>query len=145
MFKEIGISIFISLFAVAGRAEAQPYTTEFAKGEVTVDTIKRTSDETVLIKGSIKNTSNSDFALFASGITSYNVFAVKIQDLKSKKQFEQVKVQNTLVGSRNEESLAPGQSTKFWARVTAPPKDVTHVTILFNGSIAPIDDAVISE
>ena len=128
------------------RAEAQTYTTEFRNGELKVDLVKRSSDETVLVKGTITNTSQNEYvALYTGNFTERGVFVVKLQDLKSKKEFEQVKVQGRRVGSENSDALSPGQSTKFWARITAPPKDVKQVSVIFGSSIAPLDEVTISE
>lgn len=134
-----------SLFCVAS-AQAQPYRTEFSQGEIIVESLKRTSDETVLIKGTIKNTSSDDYSWFGSKLTAnFHVIDVRLQDLKSKRQFEQVTVDAKPVGSSHEGSLKAGKSATFWARLTAPPQDVKEVSIIFSGEVMPIDKATISE
>jgi hypothetical protein len=126
--------------------EAQPFKTEFSQGEITVESLKRTTDETVLIKGTIKNTSSENYSWYGSKLTgNFHVFNVRLQDLKSKRQFEQITVDDKAVGSAHEGTLKAGQSATFWARLTAPPKDTGEVSIIFGGDVMPIDKATISE
>jgi|GEM_PF-6808818 hypothetical protein len=145
--KKIALSLIClsSLLSVPS-AQAVPYTTEFGAGEIVVDSIKRSSDETVLIKGSIKNTSGKKFYWSGSGLVQqFYVIDVKIQDLKSKKQYEQVKVGNRAVGSTHEGGVDDGEKKTFWARVTAPPKDVKEVSIIFGGEVIPVESAIIAD
>jgi hypothetical protein len=135
-----------SLLVCVASATAQPYKTEFGQGEILVTAVKRTTDDTVLIKGSIKNTSTERYSWHGSKLLqNYRVIDVRLQDLKSKRQFEQITVDGKAVGSSYDGSLDAGESATFWARVTAPPKDVKEVSILFGGDAIPIDSASISE
>ncbi len=135
-----------SFLLCSASAHAQPYKTEFGQGEITVNSIKRTTDETVLIKGSIKNTSSENLSWYGSKILgNYRTIDVRLQDLKSKRQFEQITVDGKPVGSSHEGSFNAGESATFWARVTAPPRDVKEVSIIFAGDAIPIDSATISE
>ena len=138
----VGIACCVS----AAVAHAEPYTTEFNSGEIVVNSIKRSSDETVLIKGTIRNTSGGRYDWFGSNLLqNYHVINIKLQDLKSKRQYEQVKVGDKAVGSEHEGSIAEGGREIFWARVTAPPRDVKEVSIIFGGEVLPIEGATIAE
>lgn len=143
--------LIITLFALSSliglaSAEIQPIKSEFGQGEIIVESLKRTSDETVLIKGIIKNTSTDDFIWSNSKLTTnFHVFDVRLQDLKSKRQFEQITIDRKAVGSIHEGILKSGKSATFWARLTAPPKEIKEVSIIFGGDAMPIDKATISE
>jgi len=127
-------------------ADAQPFKTEFSQGEIIVDSLKRTTDETVLIKGTIKNTSSEDYSWYGSKLlANFHIFDVTLQDLKSKRQFEQITVDGKAVGSAHDGTLRAGKSATFWARLTAPPKDISEVSIIFGGDVIPIDKATFSE
>lgn len=126
-------------------AAAQPWTTEFTGGEIVVESLKRTSDDTVLLKGTLKNTSSQEIHAFTSHLTdSSYYFIAKLQDLKTKKQYEQVTVNQKRVGALVE-GIHAGGAVKVWARITAPPKDVTQVSVQFGEGAIPIDQATISE
>jgi|688.fasta_scaffold764453_2 hypothetical protein len=144
LFLSLGIVTLLLLpFSVA---VAQPYTSEFSQGEIIVDSIKRSTDETVLVKGVIKNTSSKSHSWFGSELVgNFGVIDVRLQDLKTKRQFEQVKVGDKAVGSTLRDSLAPGEQVKFWARITAPPAETKEISIIFSGSALPIDSAKISD
>ena len=146
MFKHLTI-MGLSLLTFSSVAMAQPYTTQFSGGEITIDSIKRTSDETVLVKGTIKNTSQRSISFDTARLTDpAGRFLVKLQDLKTKKQFDRATVENVAVASNHYAStLADGATAMVWARVTAPPKDVTSVTISFGGDAIPIDGVPITE
>ena len=140
----IGLCLVGILFS--GAAHAENLKTEFTNGEIVVDTVRRTSDETVLIKGTITNTSQSQMIqILSGGFVESDIMIVTLQELKTKKQFEQVRVEGRRVGSRHNVILSAGESSKFWARVTAPPKDVQKVSILFGADVPPLDDVSISE
>ena len=51
-------------------AAAQPWTTEFTGGEIVVESLKRTSDDTVLLKGTLKNTSSQEIHAYTSHLTA---------------------------------------------------------------------------
>ena len=141
-----GMLALVASFSIpAEKVWAQPWKTEFTGGEITIDSIKRTSDETVLLKGSIKNTGNETLFPFNAKITDSNyIFIAKLQDLKTKKQYEQVTVNDKRVGAAVD-TIKPGQSAVVWARITAPPKDVNQVSIQLGEGAIPIDLATISE
>lgn len=142
--KEI-VTLIAFAFLLVSPVLAQPYTTEFGKGEIIIDAVKRTSDDTLLIKGSLKNTSNDRFDFFQSALLGgQNVIRIKIQDMKTKKQYEQVTVKDEPVGSKHFGTVDPGGSVKIWARVTAPPPEITEVSIIFGGDTIPIDAAKIT-
>jgi hypothetical protein len=140
------LSLFAFLLFPLSLAAAQPYTTEFSKGEIVVESLKRTTDETVLIKGVIKNTSSESYSWYGSDLlANYSVIDVRLQDLKTKRQFEQVMIGDKCVGSNYKGSLGTGKEVKFWARVTAPPAETKEVSIIFAGSTLPIESAIISD
>ena len=140
-------SVGLFLLAFGNVAVAQPYTTQFSKGEVTIDSIKRTSDETVLLKGTVKNTTSDSISLESERVADNGYrFDVKLQDLKSKQQFERATVQGAPVASNHyAKSIEPGEKAFVWARITAPPKDVTAVSVLIGGDTIPIDGVPITE
>lgn len=140
-------SLGFALLAFSSVATAQPFTTEFSKGEITIDSIKRTSDETVLLKGSVKNTSSEHLSLESVKVADEHYrFRVSLQDLKSKKQFERASVNDVPVASNHyAQSIPPGGKALIWARITAPPKDVTAVSVNLGGDSIPIDGVPITE
>jgi hypothetical protein len=140
LFSLLGIVLLLS----ATSASAQPYKTEFSSGEIVVDSIKRSSDDTVLIKGSFRNTSEKGFHWHGSNLLqNYHIINIKLQDLKSKRQYEQVRVGDKAVGSEHQGSVSEGARETFWARITAPPRDVKEVSIIFGGEVIPIEGATI--
>ena len=143
----ISILGLLTLFLIpVSNATAQPYKTEFDQGEIIVESIKRTTDDTVLVKGLIKNTSSESHSWFGSNLLrGYGVIDVRLQDLKTKRQFEQIMIGDKAVGSKYDGHLKAGAEIKFWARVTAPPVDTKEVSIIFSGNALPIESAKIAE
>lgn len=139
------LSASVLIFAVS--AVADSFTTDFGDGgTINVESIKRTSDDTVTVRGSVKNTGTGSLT-FRPVLDSDYFFQVALQDLKGKKEYKRVEAGNRPVASRHisKYELGAGEEVKFWARVTAPPKEVGSASVVFGADAAPIDNVPITE
>ena len=101
---------------------------------VDVTELKRSGD-TVTLKFSLVNDSQSDFTLAESLRTmgsGYNVSGVYLLDAPNRKKYQVIMdaAQNCVCSSNIPYKVAPGESVNLWAKFPAPPPDVTEVGVV---------------
>jgi hypothetical protein len=140
------IILCLGYLLIVSSAQAQTFKSEFSCGEVTIESIKRSSSETVLVRGSLRNTSTESCPLVSNGVIGGDLAPhLVLQDLEGKQEFKIATVDSRPVASRHSYHLAAGESFKFWARMTAPPKELKTVTVVLGGDAMPIENVPVQD
>ena len=152
MRKHQWIFVTLGMLMWGTIASAQTYTSEFGDGGViTVQSLKRSGSDTVLLKAVIENTGKRDLPI--EGVLNVccgewsNPFYAALQDPSANKQYEPVTIGRKGVGSMHDkrEVLKPQQKLSVWTRITAPPAGVEKITVVFGGTAAPVEDVPIQK
>ncbi len=146
------IPILLVLLMIVPAAWATPtsYKSSFGQGGlITITSVRRSGSDSVVVKGTIKNTGKKPLTLGNLTVPGENVSAlvVKFEDPLGNKTYGPVTVEKKVLGSQHSayENMAPGSQVNFWTRVTAPPPEVRKVTIALLGDAQPIEDVSIED
>lgn len=146
----IAVLLVLFMYVPASWAAQTAYNSSFGQGGlITITSVKRSGSDSVIVKGTIKNTGKQPLSVQKLLVPGENISAlfVKFEDPFGDKTYGPVTADRKVLGSQHSvwEDIAPGAQVNFWTRVTAPPAGVRKVTIAVLGDTLPIEDVTIED